>query len=281
MHKIIALGLCIFYGINADCQSPEGVAQLTGNNHKPLIVGHRGGFDTVLPENSISLFDYITQNTCYSPVAVEFDIRESASGSLYIMHDETLERTTNGEGKITGLQDSYIESLFLKDRNGVLTTEKIPLFSEILNHFQKINVILMLDVKGDIVPEVIKQVQLAGMESKCILLTFTRGNTLLAQQYTAGMLISVLVQNPKQWNSLLGLNIPMSRLIAYISKETPADLITAIEAKNVMLMTDMSESIRNNSKCFEPDYYKMINDKMKVEIIITDYPLYVNKLFCN
>jgi len=82
-----------------------------------LVVGHRGGFDASLPENSLAMFDFTFQNACQQPVAVEFDIRESASGSLYLMHDSTVDRTTNGSGKINLLTDSYLKTLFLKDRN--------------------------------------------------------------------------------------------------------------------------------------------------------------------
>ena len=57
------------------------------DHSQPLTVGHRGGFDSNLPENSISMFDYTYNNACQAPVGIEFDIRESASGSLYLMHD--------------------------------------------------------------------------------------------------------------------------------------------------------------------------------------------------
>jgi hypothetical protein len=92
--------------------------------------------------------------------------------------------------------------------------------------------------------------------------------------------ISALVQNKTDWESLLKLQIPSQQLIAYISKETPPELISEIYQRNILLMTDMSESIFNNSNFYAPEYYSNFLAHMHLGIMITDYPLYVNKIFC-
>jgi len=61
--------------------------------------------------------------------------------------------------------------------------EKIPLFSDVLMHFQDKNIKLMLDVKGNIYPKVIRIVSEMKMESKCILLTFNQYNTCLVKDW--------------------------------------------------------------------------------------------------
>jgi glycerophosphoryl diester phosphodiesterase len=258
---------------------PDELKISIGNTH-PFIVGHRGGFDTSLPENSISLFDFTYRNACLKPIAIEFDIRESASGNLFILHDSTVDRTTNGKGKIALLSDSYINSLFLKDKNGNLTKEKIPLFVDVLRYFQDKNCMLMLDVKGKIYLKVIKMVSEMKMESKCIILTFNPQNTLLVKETTDKIMISALVVNKEDWESLVKLQIPNQRLIAYVSKETPTYLLNEIAKSKVLLMTDMSESIYNRSKHYKSEYYKNYISKMHLDVLITDYPLYVNKVFC-
>jgi len=250
------------------------------NQSRPFIVGHRGGFDTSLAENSMAMFDFTFSNACFKPIAIEFDIRKSASGSLFIMHDSNVGRTTNGQGEIVLLTDSYIKTLLLKDRNGNLTTEKVPLFKDVLLHFKDQDIVLMLDVKGNIYPEVIELVTQLHMESKCIILTFNQENTRLVMETTKDIMISALVQKRADWEYLLKLQIPGQQLIAYVNSETPPELITEINNSNVLLMTDMSESIRNNSKQFDSDYYKSVLSKMHLGIMITDYPLHVNKLFC-
>ncbi len=58
------------------------------------IVSHRGA-NLVAPENTFAAADRaLAQGADY----IELDVRESADGVLYVFHDETLERTSNGAG---------------------------------------------------------------------------------------------------------------------------------------------------------------------------------------
>lgn len=282
MQKILLIFFLFSQSFLAFCQTDENSVQkkILADYAQPLIVGHRGGFDSKLPENSIALFDFTYANACSKPIGIEFDIRESASGSLFIMHDSTVDRTTNGTGNITLLKDDYIKMLLLKDRTGKLTLEKIPMLSEVLQHFQDKNIMLMLDVKGKIYPQVIRLVTEMKMESKCILLTFHLNNTKLVKEITDKILISALVVNSFDWESVLELKIPSRQLIAYVSEVTSSDLISEITKSNMLVMTDMSESIKNRSNLYPQEYYRYFPVQMQLGILITDYPVYVNKIFC-
>lgn len=282
MQKNIFLFILLLLVYSACSQSGTNTGKMNKriNHSQPLIVGHRGGFDTILPENSLALFDFTFSNACLKPFAIEFDIRKSASGSLFIMHDSNVDRTTNGHGEIDLLTDSYLKNLFLRDRNGNLTSEKVPLFADVLQHFHEKNIILMLDVKGSLYPDVIELINQMHMESKCIILTFNPENTRLVKGITGSSMISALVENKTDWENLRKLKIPYWQLIAYVNKKTPPELITEINNSKVLLITDMSESIRNNSKPYEPDNYKAIITRMHSGILITDFPLFVNQLFC-
>ncbi len=281
MKNLLAFIFFLFLALEASSQQGAEFNTLLSREHKgPLLVGHRGGFDAKLPENSISNFDFTFKNACQAPVAIEFDIRESASGSLYIMHDTTVDRTTNGKGKVTGLTDVYIETLFLRDRNGILTHEKIPLFADVLHFFKDKNIVLMLDVKGKIYGKVISLVKQMDMEAKCILLTFSNQNTQLASSLTNKIMISALVGNKQEWESIREIRVPTTQLIAYVNENTPEEIILDINRNKVLLMTDMSESIRNNSKHYDADYYKNFILNKHLGILISDYPIYVGKLFC-
>jgi glycerophosphoryl diester phosphodiesterase len=71
------------------------------------IVSHRGA-NKFAPENTFAAADLaLTQGADY----IELDVRESADGVLYVMHDETLERTTNGSGAIGHLGAQEIDRL--------------------------------------------------------------------------------------------------------------------------------------------------------------------------
>ncbi|MCW0000264.1 glycerophosphodiester phosphodiesterase family protein [Pararhizobium sp. YC-54] len=71
------------------------------------IVSHRGA-NAFAPENTFAAADLaLKQGADY----VELDVRESADGVLYVLHDETFERTTNGTGPIGHAHSKEIDRL--------------------------------------------------------------------------------------------------------------------------------------------------------------------------
>ena len=42
---------------------------------------------------------------------IEFDVRQSADGVLYVIHDDTVDRTTNGTGLIAEMTSEQIDGL--------------------------------------------------------------------------------------------------------------------------------------------------------------------------
>ena len=66
----------------------------------PLISGHRGGREPGYPENSIEAFENVLKST---PAFFEIDPRVTKDSVIVLMHDATLERTTDGRGKLIDL----------------------------------------------------------------------------------------------------------------------------------------------------------------------------------
>jgi glycerophosphoryl diester phosphodiesterase len=60
------------------------------------VIGHRGN-RAHAPENTL---ESLREAVALGVDAVEFDLRVSRDGSLVVMHDETLDRTTNGSGPV-------------------------------------------------------------------------------------------------------------------------------------------------------------------------------------
>jgi glycerophosphoryl diester phosphodiesterase len=65
---------------------------------RPVIaIGHRGAA-AYAPENTVASFDEAIR---LGAKAVEFDLRMAGDGTLVVLHDETVDRTTNGRGSLT------------------------------------------------------------------------------------------------------------------------------------------------------------------------------------
>ena len=86
----------------------------------PRWFAHRGG-GSLAPENTLAGIRLAAR---LGFKAVEFDVMLSGDGTPVLIHDETLERTTNGFGKVCETPDSVLFSLDAGDR------ERIPRFSE-------------------------------------------------------------------------------------------------------------------------------------------------------
>jgi len=101
---------------------------------KPIIIAHRGA-SAYAPENTMAAF---RKAVGLSADGIEFDVKCSKDGEMVIIHDQKLDRTTNGHGKVIDtnlkdLRDLDAGSFFSSEFTG----EKIPLLSEVLEEFSK------------------------------------------------------------------------------------------------------------------------------------------------
>ncbi|ANL47475.1 glycerophosphoryl diester phosphodiesterase protein [Rhizobium phaseoli] len=103
------------------------------------IIGHRGGRN-LWPENSLSGFRKLAQ----MPVdGVEFDIHLTRSGEMLVIHDPTLERTTDARGPVADLGPGKHREVRLKDSD----REVIPTLEEVLAVFKARPLELHIELK--------------------------------------------------------------------------------------------------------------------------------------
>lgn len=98
------------------------------------IVCHRGA-NLSAPENTFASAQKALE---LGGSIIEMDIHQSADGVLYVIHDDTVDRTTDGSGKISELQSSEIDRLdagrwFDESFKG----EPVPRLDEYLKRFAK------------------------------------------------------------------------------------------------------------------------------------------------
>jgi glycerophosphoryl diester phosphodiesterase len=92
----------------------------------PRIIAHRGG-GLLAPENTLAGIR-LARNLGF--IAVEFDVKLTADDVPVLMHDDSLERTTDGSGAVTGM--SYEELVQLDAGSwfgNEFTNEPVPSFA--------------------------------------------------------------------------------------------------------------------------------------------------------
>ncbi|XP_063769073.1 glycerophosphodiester phosphodiesterase 1 [Pseudophryne corroboree] len=111
------------------------------------VVAHRGGAHDA-PENTLAAIRLAAQN---GATAVELDLEFTKDGVPILMHDDTLERTTDGFGKLSDFTFAEIRKLnpAAKHRlRHVYTAEKVPTLVEAVKECMQHNLIIYFDVKG-------------------------------------------------------------------------------------------------------------------------------------
>ena len=155
----------------------------TMKNNNLTITGHRGA-GNLAPENTLSA---IKEGLKYNVDRIEVDVHQTKDGKVVIMHDKTIDRTTNGKGRI---KDFTYEELLKFDAGSWFSDkfkgEKIPLLEEAMNLIDgKAKFVIELkdgdEYYPDIVEHVIDLIKNHNATDWCIIHSFKTG--ILEQAY--------------------------------------------------------------------------------------------------
>jgi glycerophosphoryl diester phosphodiesterase len=187
-----------------------GEAPLPRLKHRIAVIAHRGG-KALAPENTLAAFrNAIRLGADY----VEIDVRTTRDGHLVLMHDRTVDRTTNGSGAVRDLDFATIRSLDAGSKfDPKYAGEKIPTLDETLALCRgKINV--YLDHKDAPLPDVLAAIRRHKMEQHVVIYN---GVEALKQWKAAVPTLPVMPSLPDEFRREGG--------IADFRKELPAEVL--------------------------------------------------------
>ncbi|MCG8155976.1 glycerophosphodiester phosphodiesterase [Brenneria goodwinii] len=110
----------------------------------PAIVAHRGG-GSLAPENTLAAIDV---GASFGHKMIEFDAKLSQDGQIFLLHDDTLERTSNGWGIAGDLPWDRLTSLDVG--NGYskkFAGERLPLLSEVAKRCKQYGMAANIEIK--------------------------------------------------------------------------------------------------------------------------------------
>lgn len=123
------------------------------------LCAHRGAMGTH-PENTLAAFQQAIDMGAHM---IEFDVQLTKDNELVIMHDKTINRTTNGKGKVSDYTLAEIKALDAGSwKSAKFKGERIPTLAETLE-MMPLNVWLNVHIKGDgligklVAEEIVKQ----------------------------------------------------------------------------------------------------------------------------
>ncbi len=152
--------LAVVAGSTAGAAAQGTFSPLPAVRNAVVVIAHRGNHIKV-PENTVaSVKEAIRAGADY----VEIDLRTTKDGFLVLSHDATVDRMTDGKGKVRGFTLQEIEKLKV-GKDSVLY--RIPTFKEVLNVCkERINI--YLDFKDADPAVTYRQIKEAGMEKQVV-----------------------------------------------------------------------------------------------------------------
>lgn len=182
---------------------------------RKIISGHRGTHIAGYPENSIEGFEYVLNHT---PAFFEIDPRLTKDSVIVLLHDATLDRTTNGTGKLSDYTLEEVKKLRLKDGEGNLTPYRIPTLQEAMD-WAKGRTVLNLD-KKDVPMQMITDIIRKNKADTYMMVTVhTAEQALFYYRDNPKRMMSAFVKTEEALKEYEAAGVPWKNMIAYIGSE--------------------------------------------------------------
>jgi glycerophosphoryl diester phosphodiesterase len=247
-------------------------SETTGELRQFDNVAHRGA-SGYAPENTMAAFDKARD---MKADYIEIDVQRSKDGQLVIIHDTTVNRTTDGTGNVKDLTLDQLRSLDAGSFKGEqFAGEKIPTFEEVLDRYHgKIGI--LIEMKSPELYPGIEEMVAAELQERN--LDKPQNNKIIIQSFN--------FDSVKKMNALLP-KVPMGvltsskahttdealqEIAAYADYFNPSyGLVTKelVDKVHALGMGISSWTVRSHEAA------QFLID-MKVDAIITDYPDYVD-----
>ncbi|MDR2039778.1 MAG: glycerophosphodiester phosphodiesterase family protein [Bacteroidales bacterium] len=204
-----------------------------------LVSGHRGGLEPGYPENSIEGFQ---QALNQMPAFFEIDPRLTKDSVIVLMHDETLNRTTNKTGKLSDYTWAELQSVRLKDHTGNVTSVKIPTLEDVII-WSKGKTVINLDKKDVPFHMVVALIKKHKAEKHVMLTVHTGAQARYYSDRLPGIMLSVFARNNKEYEDIAISGVPWETMIAYVGptiNESNKHIVEKLHARGVRCMISVA-----------------------------------------
>lgn len=179
---------------------------------EPLVSAHRGAPVEGLAENAVPTFEHALN---YAPALIEMDVRRTLDGALVLMHDETLERTTTGQGRVDAATFAGVRALRLLDVRGVPTSFRVPTLGEALAWAEGRAVLMVEPKPGVPFAEFVDAVRAARAENRVVVIVPSLADHEALFRLAPDLNVSATVETVADAEALLASGVDLARTIAF------------------------------------------------------------------
>ncbi len=230
-----------------------------------MVAAHRGNHKDY-PENSLAS---IRAAARIGADFAEVDVRDTSDGRLVLMHDSSVDRTTDGTGEVRDMSWEQIQQLNLDGGDASdPESNKVPLFSDVLALAKQLNIMIYVDQKTDRWDLVLAEIQ-AGDYEHTALVRDSIDNLVLMKEADDNVLVMPPCDDTKQ---LEGFKERISSLfIIELSGAPDQELVSDFHRAGVLVQQDVLAM--GDSKALVGNYTGW-KDYVEagVDLIQTEYP---------
>jgi|LGVF01.1.fsa_nt_gb glycerophosphoryl diester phosphodiesterase len=240
-----------------------------------LIAAHRGGYENDYkdraPENSIANI----QNAINHGFAIyESDVERTLDGKFIIMHDPTIDRTTNGSGEVAKLSSEEIKKYHLTYKNGKVSNEKIPFLADFISRGDG-KIIFKIDFKPELkyLDDLIEEIKDLGLQDRVILrFKYKKEIAKDLSKFNSKELPSILfrVKTLKQYNELKSI-LDIKMISIFERKEFTPEQLQIIDIASKENIIVEAHTFNNGKKNREEYWEEQI--ELPITIFHTNKPI--------
>lgn len=144
-------------------------------SHQPLMVAHRG-LSGIAPQNSLPAVEKAIE---YGYDGCEFDVHTTKDGKWVVIHDDTVDAMTDGEGEVSSFTLAEIRKLKLDSGNGIENYEalNVPTLEEVLQIIAASKITPVIEIKTcDVkyLPSLKKMLKEYGLSKRAEIISFNK-----------------------------------------------------------------------------------------------------------
>ncbi|NNJ24284.1 glycerophosphodiester phosphodiesterase family protein [Alienimonas chondri] len=265
----------------ASSEELRSLLRYTGDR-LPIVSAHRGGSYEGFPENALETYANTISHT-FS--LLEIDTRFTKDGQIVLHHDETLDRTTTGTGRLQDYTLAELKQLRLVDRSGRATAFQIPTLDEAFD-WARGKAILVLDKKVVPLERCIAEIQKHDAEGFAMIITGSVEQAQTCHRLAPGLMMECFVGDRRKLEAFDASGVPWSSIVAFVGHQPPEDpgLLRMIHERGALCMAGTSRHLDRELVDAEPAdmpelrrrYLDLLDGG--VDLLETDRPLEVGPI---
>ena len=143
------------------------------SDNPPVMIAHRG-LSSVAPENTVPAFEAAVE---YGFDGYEFDVSTTKDGEWVVIHDETVDKMTDGTGIVGEMTLEQIKQLKIDSGNGIenYTDLRMPTLDEALEVCRSSDIFPVIEIKfcdTERIPSLIETLEVYGLIDRAVLISF-------------------------------------------------------------------------------------------------------------